>query len=245
MLHKFKILLVTVLVLVFSSFGLAGCGGDKQENNSSGDSQSVSAGQKTTQDTKKESAKDLFSKGQKIEGMTCDYVFTSEGVTAQGKMWVQGDKVKHETTAQDQKIIMLFDGSTYYSYNPAENMAIKFTIEDMQGDSEDIDTPLDYTEEASDELITELETMDYEGYKCRVLLVKEKESQDEVKMWVREDCGIPVRVEATDVNGTKTVMEYKNLKVGALPAGTFELPKGVQVQDISELMSQMPKASGN
>ncbi len=242
MLHKFKILLVTVLVVVFGTLGLAGCGGDKQENTSSGDSQSVSAGQKTTQDNKKESTADLFGKGQKIEGMTCDYVITSEDITAQGKMWVQGEKVKHETTAQGQKIIMIFDGNIFYSYNPDESMAIKFTNDDMQGDSKEIDTPLDFTEEASDELITELETVDYEGFRCRVLIVKEKGSKDEVKMWVREDCGIPVRVEATDANGIKTVMEYRNLKVGALPAGTFELPKGVQVQDISEMMSQMQKA---
>ncbi len=244
--HKFNILLVTLLVVVFGSLGLTGCGGDKQENTGSDDSQSVNAGQETVQGTGIESVADLFAKGQKIEGLTCEYVFSGEGMKAQGKMWVQGDKVKHETITQDQKIIMLFDGSAFYSYNPAENMAIKYNNEDMQGDSEEVETPFDYTEDiASNELFTELETVDYEGFKCRVLLVEEKEFQCEVKMWVREDCGIPVRVETTDVNGTKTVMEYKNLKVGALPADTFELPEGVQVQDIGELMSQMPKTSGN
>ncbi len=244
MLHKLKMLLVTVLVVVFGSLALAGCGGEKQESGKDGDIQGVTAGQ-NTQDTEKEPAADLFAKGQKIEGMTCDYVLTASGTTMQGKMWVQGDKVKHETSAQGEKVIMLFDGSAFYMYNPAQNMALKYTEEDLPGGSEEVDTPFDFTEEASDELITELETVDLEGHKCRVLLVQEKDSKDEVKMWVREDYGIPVRVEASDENGGKTVMEYKNVEVGALPASTFALPDGVQVQDISDMMSQLQQGAGN
>jgi len=240
-LHNFKIYLIAILVVVFSSLGLTGCGGDKQAN-TGGDSKSVSTEQKTTA---KESATELLAKGKKIEGMTCDYVLTTEGTTMQGKMWVQSDKVKQETSVQGQSMMMLYDGTTFYMYNPAEKMAIKYTASDMQGDGEDVDTPLDFTEEASDQAVTELETVNYEGQKCRVLLVKEKDSEDEVKMWVREDYGIPVCVEATDASGAKTVIEYKNLEVGGIPASTFELPEGVQVQDMSEMMNQMQNAPGN
>jgi len=240
-LHKFKIYLITVLVVVFGSLGLTGCGGDKQKN-ANDDTKSVSTEQKATVE---ESATELLAKGKKIKGMTCDYVLTTEGTTMQGKMWVQSNKVKQETAVQGQSMMMLYDGTTFYMYNPAEKMAIKYTASDMQGDSEDVDTPLDFSEEASEQVITELETVDYEGQKCRVLLVKEKDSEDEVKMWVREDYGIPVRVEATDASGAKTVIEYKNLEVKAIPASTFELPEGVQVQDMSEMMSQMQNKPGN
>ncbi|WP_347488797.1 hypothetical protein ABDB91_16635 [Desulfoscipio sp. XC116] len=238
MLNKFKIFLTIVLFIIFGSFGLAGCGGDKQE--SSGGSQTADTGQEAAQSTDRESARDLLAKGQKNEGMTCDYVLTVEDIIVRGKMWAHGDNVKNETTAEGQKIIMLSDGNTFYSYNPAENTAIKYTDEDMQGDSDEIDTPLDYTEDVDGEdVITELETVNHEGVKCRVLLAREKDSQDEAKMWVREDCGLPVRVEETDANGTKSVMEYKNLEVGALPADIFELPADVTVRDISEMISRM------
>lgn len=244
MLHKLKMLLVAVLVVVFGFPALAGCGGDKQENGNNGDSQGVTAGQ-NKQDTEKGTVADLLAKGQNIEGLTCDYILTTSDTTMQGKMWVQGDKVKHETSAQGEKMIMLFDGSIFYMYNPAQNMALKYTKEDLPGGSEEVDTPFDYAKEANDELITELETVNYEGHKCKVLLVKEKESDAEVKMWVLEDFGIPVRVEAMAEDGSKTVMEYKNVEVGALPESTFVLPDGVQVQDISDLMSQMQEGVGN
>lgn len=243
--YKLKILLVALLVFTLASFGLAGCGGNKQQSDS-GDSQTVSTGQEIAKGDGQVSVTDLLTKGRHIKGMSCDYVFTAEGITMQGKMWVQGDKVKNETTVEGQRIIMIFDGSTFYSYNPAENMAIKFSDDDLQGDSDEVETPLDYAEDIdSDEVITELETVDYEGAKCRVLSVKEKDSQDEAKMWVREDYGIPVRVEATDANGIKSVIEYKNMVVGALPADTFKLPAGVQVQDMSEMLSHISEAPVN
>ncbi|AGL00457.1 LolA family protein [Desulfoscipio gibsoniae] len=232
--YKLKILLVTVLVVIYSSLGLAGCGGEQKE--SGGDGQAVNAEHEATRGTGKESAVNLLAKGQQIEGMSCDYVITAGDMTMEGKMWVQGEKVKHETKAEGQNIIMIFDGSAFYTYTPAENMAIKYTNEDMQGDSGEVESPLDYTEDVNEELITELETENYEGVKCRVLLIKAKDSQDEVKMWVREDYGLPVRVEATDTDGNIYVSEFKNIKVGALPANTFELPADVQVQDISEIM---------
>ncbi|MBC7325977.1 MAG: hypothetical protein H5T99_11820 [Moorella sp. (in: Bacteria)] len=61
-----------------------------------------------------------------------------------------------------------------------------------------------------------------------------------MRMWVREDYGLPVRVEVTSAAGGKTVMEYKNLRVGPLPPDTFKLPTGVEVTDINQLMKQLP-----
>lgn len=244
--YKLRTLLITLLVLTLAVFSLAGCGGNKQESDS-GDSQAtVSTGQELTKGDGQVSVKDLLAKGRQIKGMSCDYIFTAEGITMQGKMWVQGDKVKNETTAEGQRIIMIFDGSTFYSYNPAENMAIKFSDDDLQGDSDEVETPLGYTEDIdNDEVITELETVNYEGVKCRVLSVKDKDSRDETKMWVREDYGIPVRVEEKDAGGTTSVIEYKNIVVGALPADTFKLPAGVQVQDMSEMLSHISETPVN
>lgn len=128
--------------------------------------------------------------------------------------------------------------TTITTINPLKKTAIKFNLTDTQGDSQgDVESPIDYLDETDTEIITELGTEYYDGAKCKVLLVKDKESTYESKMWVRLDYGIPVRIEATDSEGTKSLIEYQNIKVGSLPADTFKVPSGVEVQDMSELMN--------
>jgi len=52
-----------------------------------------------------------------------------------------------------------------------------------------------------------------------------------VKMWLRKDDGLPVRVEAASSDGT-FVTEYKNYDLGAQDARLFELPAGTQIVTI-------------
>jgi hypothetical protein len=40
-------------------------------------------------------------------------------------------------------------------------------------------------------------------------------------------------------------MEYKNLKVGPQSPGVFELPAGVKITDVNEMMKQMPQMPGS
>lgn len=84
----------------------------------------------------------------------------------------------------------------------------------------------------------------YDGARCRVISIESADGKDKTKMWVREDYGIPVRVETSASDGTKTVMEYKNLKIGKQPADTFELPAGVVITDMGEMLKNMPQMPG-
>ncbi len=36
-------------------------------------------------------------------------------------------------------------------------------------------------------------------------------------------------------------MEYKNLQIGPQPAEKFQLPAGVQVMDMTDMLNQFPK----
>lgn len=69
-----------------------------------------------------------------------------------------------------------------------------------------------------------------------MIIVTGADGKEQSRMWVREGYGVPVRVEYTDAGGNKTVMEYKNLKVGPQPPETFKLPEGVQVHNLGEIM---------
>jgi len=234
-----KRFMLLTLVLVLICFSFTGCGGSKKETqNKSTESPAIN------QSTEKESDANLLGKGKKVKGMSYDYSLTiPEGKMMTGKVWMQDKKMKTESTIEGKIIITIFDGdtNTLYTYYPDQNIAMKLSAPESD---EKVSTPTDYTRDADPNEIKTLETTIYDGVKCRVMLIKSGEGKEQIKMWVREDYGIPVRVEATAPNGNKTVMEYKNLKVGPQPHDTFKLPPGVKITDMNETMKQIPQMPG-
>lgn len=206
-----------------------GCGGNKDTGTTQGSSQPA-----------KEDIGSLLSKGKTIEGLSYDYVVTAKDTVLKGKTWWQGNKFKSETDVQGMKQVVIFDGETLYSYNAATNTAFKMTADD----SNKVESPIDYNNdlETMKEKIKVLESTVYEGYKCKVIEVTGAAGKETLKMWIHEDYGIPIRVELTAPDGSKTVTEYKNLKVGPLSPETFTLPAGVNITDVNELLKQMPGA---
>jgi len=229
-------LFLVVLALVFSVLVLAGCGGGGKQTGS----QPAKDQQGGSQPAKEESVADLFSKGKKVEGMSYDYTMTSKDISMSGKVWLQGKKMKTESTFEGQKMISFIDGdtNTFITYYPDQNTAMKISSPPTDRQTE---TPTDFTSDIDTTKVKVLETTVYDGVKCRVLEVTEKDNKTLVKMWVREDYGIPIRVESTDPDGGKFVMEYKNLQVGSIPADVFQLPAGVEVTDMNEMMKNMPQ----
>jgi outer membrane lipoprotein-sorting protein len=226
---------LAVLVLVLFCLGLAGCGGKKE-----------TGGQPAPgKPAKEESLAGLLAKGQKItkEGMSYEYVLTTAAGKMAGKVWLQDKKMKIEGVTSGLKVITIIDGDagTAYAYYPAQNMAMKVSA---QGLGAQTNSPTDYTKNADPARIKVLGTTVYDGVRCRVILVKDAASGIETKMWVREDYGIPVRVETTTPDGAQVVMEYKNVKIGPQPPDTFKLPAGVKITDVNAMMKQLPQVPG-
>jgi len=221
---KKTLILLLVASLLLLVIGLTGCG--KTETASSGGSD--------------ESVADLLAKGKNNPGMAFDYVVTAKAAQMSGKMWISGKNMKSEITVQGQRMISIVDGvdNVAYMYNPEQNSAMKMPLNNIKS-NKSVDAPDKEIQGMDPAQITALETVTYDGAECRVLSLKRPVDQSEVKLWVREDCGIPVRTEVTEPSGDKTVVEYKNLVIGALPAETFTLPAGVQVTDMSQIMKQM------
>lgn len=220
-----------VMMLIFAfCLGLAGCGGKQQGT------ESQPAG--SQQAAKEESISDLLAKGKNIEGMSYDFILTAKENVISGKQWLQGKNMKMETVVQGQKMITIVDGdnNAFYNYLPDQKMAIKISAGQLQK----VDTPNDYTGDlqADPGKVKIVGTEVYDGAKCKVVEVAS--GQEQMKMWVREDCGVPVKVEAAGPDGVKSVMEFKNLKLGPQEPGTFKLPDGVQVTDMGEMLKNIP-----
>lgn len=211
---------------------LAGCGGDKK---TSGQSTNQS-----TQTAKEETITDIFAKSKKVDALSYDYSITSNETAINGKVWMQGNKMKTESVFNGETMISFFDGdtNTIITYYPAQNKAMKLTSDQAEKQNAISDTPIDYTEDIDTTSVKVLETTVYDGVKCKVVEITEKDSKVVSKMWIREDYGIPIRVETTDPTFGKSVMEYKNMKIGSISADVFKVP-AVEVTDMSEMMKQM------
>lgn len=223
------------MIICFMLIGLlaAGCGGAKQTA-----APGPSSGSQPVE-PKQESVADLFAKGQKISGLSYDFVMTAKQEQPMtGKMWIAGKKMKSEILVENTKMMMIIDrdANVAYTYNPAENMAMKIPLNNQLKTT---DTPDKFTKDVDVGKVKVLETTTYDGVKCRLLLVADETNKTQTKMWVREDYGIPMRVEVADPEGSRMVMEYKNMKIGDLPADVFHLPSGVTVTDMGEMMKKM------
>lgn len=229
-----------LLLLVVAMLSLVGCGGGKDNSSQpAGQPASNSAGQGAAED----SVESLFGKGKQVEGMSYDYVMTFNSTTVNSKVWVEGDKVKTDSVVEGQNIISIIDGNTFYTYFPAENRAMKMTMATEQENEEKTETPVDFIDDADDrpDQYKIVETTMYDGVECKVVVVTDADGKEQSKMWVRTDYGIPIRIESVDPNGDKTIMEFKNLKIGKQPADTFQLPAGVEIIDASDLLNNLPR----
>lgn len=222
-------------MIILSGLILAGCGGSK------------STSSQTTETAKTETISDIFAKGQKIDGLSYDYTMTASDMVLNGKVWMMGKKMKTESLMDGQKIISYVDGDTNSAiiYYPDRNEATKVSAGQAEEQDVGSETPLDYTSGIDQTALKELETVVYDGVKCRVVEVTAKDGKEVTKMWIREDHGIPMRIESTNPTGQKTVMEYKNMKVGSLSTDVFQLPSGVKIKDMSELLKQMQQQMPN
>ncbi|MDD4238391.1 MAG: outer membrane lipoprotein-sorting protein [Desulfotomaculaceae bacterium] len=235
---KRSVLFSLLLALLLALFSLMGCGGDKE--NSSQPTGGQTAAKDTTQDVD-DSIASLFAKGKQIEGMSYDFIMTSQDMTVNSKVWMEGNKIKTDSVMEGQNIITIVDGDTFYTYFPEEHRAMKMTPDQQSGQK--TETPADFTEDAdtSPDKYKVVETTVYEGVECKVVVVTSADGKEQSKMWVRRDYGIPIRIELTDLSEGKTVIEFKNLKIGKQQADTFQLPAGVEVIDASEMLKNLPQ----
>lgn len=221
--------IMTLAVIVSVLFVLAGCGGSDKTSTSSSNQSTA----------KQESAADLLAKGKNLPGLTYDYTMKAkEGPAMNGKVWLAGKKMKTEATMENQKIITFLDGdaNVIYNYMPSQARIMKIPFDPTKAAK----SPDQYSQETDAAKVKILETVSYDGVPCKVLLREEKAGQSQVKMWVREDYGIPAKVEVTEGGVLQMTAEYKNIKVGSVPPETFALPQGVPVIDMGEMMKQIP-----
>jgi len=214
--------------LVFSLLlVMGGCGAAGQESH-----QPVA---KVKTNSGKQEVASLIARSKNIKGYSYQYTIDINGDKKTGKAWASGEKRRSETVIDGQKVITIYDGKQQlvYSYNPKEGQAVKMPAEDTP---DLVASPEDYLQGILNDRINLLGDTSYRQLKCRLITAQDPQSQAHVKLWVKTDWGIPLRVESTDPDGNSCVVEYNNIVVAAQPKTLFKLPAGTRVVDLVQLM---------
>ncbi|MDD4168686.1 MAG: hypothetical protein PHD36_00205 [Desulfotomaculaceae bacterium] len=223
-----------VLLLVFvSCLLLTGCGSSKKET----------AGN-NAQTYSDEPLTELFARGENIEGISFDYHVTSQDLTTNGKMWIDGERIKNESSVEGKQIVSIIDGNTYFTYSPDENMAMKMVLDQQKNETSQ--NPFDYGKDVdtSPDKYKVLDRTVYDGVMCKVVAVTGADGKENLKMWVREDYGFPIRLEIVEADAGKVVIEYKNIKIEKQPVEIFQLPAGVNITDASDMLKGLSDLPG-
>ena len=96
--------------------------------------------------------------------------------------------------------------------------------------TEDIQDPTSYQKGvvSGNYRVEGTETRD--GHKCKVVVLLDDQGVEESRLWISEQYGIPVRVEATNEAGF-LVLEYKNLNTGPISDDVFQVPEDIEIFD--------------
>lgn len=124
-----------------------------------------------------------------------------------------------------------------WTYMPEQEMALEMDLSQVDVPS----TPSDYTDNVED-MAANAEYLGKEeanGINCHKYSVEDEE--ETIIYWVHSELGLPVRVEITSEDEVTTI-DYKNFEVGELEDSLFQLPDGVEVQNMSDMMQNLPAA---
>lgn len=216
--------ILLIIALLVSCVSLIGCGKSSAPTSSSSEG-SKQAEQTSSPQVDSELA-DLMSKAKNLDGVYYETVLKSDQLTTVSKMWQQGKKMRSETTMAGMQLIMIVnpDKNLYCTYMPDTKTAMTLD-ENAKKSMKDSTADKWANEAAAVYKVTGSEKKD--GYDCKVV-EGQPEGLNPVKMWIREDIGMPVAFE-TGLNGKTMTMEFKNYKVGGIEDNMFELPAGVTV----------------
>lgn len=230
-----KFLLPLALLLVFVLLlPLYGCGGG-------GEGQEEEPAANQTDSNGEVSLEELFAKGQGINGYSFDYAMTegTTGMNMEGKMALKGSKMRMEMNSPEGQMIQIVDqeAKKAWTYMPEQQMAIEVDMDQVEVP----ESPSDYAKNVETADAKYLGKEEVNGIDCHKYSVENKEDEGSVIYWVHSEYGLPVRVEVT-VEDSVTTINYKNFVVGEIEDSQFQLPDGVEVQNISDMMQNLPAA---
>jgi outer membrane lipoprotein-sorting protein len=232
---KLKRILVLCASLVLCVIVVAGCGKSGPVSGSGSPQPSLAASNappSASQTTGIQSIKDLITQATQVQSMSLDFNVVSDGKTVAGSAWgLKGQKMKLQSTVKGTVYVILYNfaDSTITTYQPASKTGTKAK---MPAGTVAPESPDSYLSDVDAGKVQDLGLETVNGDPCRVIqFVSAKAKNATVKMWLSESLGFPIQIVSTATDGKVTQIDYTNIKIGALPDGTFDIPSDVKIKN--------------
>lgn len=184
---------------------------------------------------------DLFANGKDM-----DEFFYEMNVSGFGEedsttgIYIKGKLMRIEGEAMGQRFMMIYNEDAFYTMDPQSKTAIKMPL--GMEDEEDRETPTldDFTDDVDKSNMNYLGKETINGVSCHVVASKDLNTDYEVKMWLHEEYGFPMRVETRMDDDEIYVSEVTDFQVGNISDDLFEIPEDYEVVDLGSLIPGAP-----
>lgn len=152
----------------------------------------------------------------------------------QSKVSLKGELFRMEITYQSKAMIIIHNAEGTFTVMPSEGMAMKTSrLRPGQHPVRGAGNYAQYLQQQHAQR-TGSETID--GRACDIYHFTDSETGEATTAWVWKDKMFPIKLETESTQG-KTLVELSNVQLGAAIADeAFQLPSGVQVMDMGNLM---------
>ena len=224
-----KRILLSIL-LIFALLAIMGCGPKDEENAGTPPQEGQAASEQNQEQASgsmdEGAIKNILSKSASAikTGVTYDAFFSGDGQNSEATFWIQGENMKMSSEMEGMQSVTIIDSNYITTYDPVQKMGTKFK---MSNEEEMMETGID--EDYDNSQLTYMGREKYDGQDCLVAMSKDQDGSS-MKLWINEKLGMAVKTEGKTEDGLTITMEMKNIKVGARPASTFEVPGDVTIQ---------------
>ena len=188
-----------------------------------------------------EELSDLFTGGREMDEFYYEMKVTGMGEEDYTtKMYMKSGLMRMESEIMGQSAIMIYTEDAFYTLDPQTMTAIKMPTEMNEEEERDVPTLEDFTADVDESSMNYLGKETINGITCHVVESREIASDYQVKMWLHEEYGFPMRVETRMENDEVYVSEVTDFKVGDLSDDLFEVPEGYQIVDLDSMIPTAP-----
>lgn len=242
---KLAILILISMLLVW------GCGGNDKAEEPQGEEPSTVVETPGSQEAESEKPEeieeseglteeeldDLFAKGKELDEFYYEMKVSGLGEDdGRTRMYMKDGMMRIESEIMGKSLMMIYGEDAFYTLDPQSKTAIKMPIGEEGNKEREVVTMDDFIENFDDENMTYVGKETVNGISCHVVESKEQDSDNQVKMWLHEEYGIPMKIEGTAGTDNVHVMEVTDFKTGNLSEDLFELPEGYKIIDLENLI---------
>lgn len=253
--RKHKWVLLGVLMLLTAVL-LFGCGGAQDVEEPQGEVPSQEEGSpeeggetpatepeegEAGEEISKEELSELFTSGKDMDEFYYEMKVTGMGEEEYTtKMYIKEGLMRMESEVMGQSVMMIYTEDAFYTLDPQSKTAIKMPMGLDEDEERDIPTLEDFTDDLDEGSMNYLGKETINGISCHVVETRDLSDDNQVKMWLHEEYGFPMRIESRTEQDTLHVSEVTDFKVGNLSDDLFEMPEGYQIMDLENMIPSMP-----